>query len=218
MNQLSPRMSAIPAVEIGLAPAEPFGSKERARWRIDLGPGFGVKLIQARSIGREVRLVRHLRRSVSIRAALDRVYALAEDRKRWQDWYVGFSHEEKIPDQELVGSFRHFQWLSVGTPFPLTQRVLEDRVDPSGAHWRIRSKGGGTCADAGQHCALLMLASDQNWAYSPSNGDTEVEVDLDYELPVEVPNHPALRQRIERLEAECLEQSLENLKRLCEAA
>jgi hypothetical protein len=165
-----------------------------------------------------VRLLRHLKKSVSIHAAFNRVYALAEDPGRWQEWYVGASHEEEIPDEEWAGSTRHFRWLSVCAPFPLIQRVVEDRIDSTGAQWTTRSERAGSYADSGPNRAMLIVASNQNWTFAPCNGDAAVTVELDFEFPADIPRHPALCRRIEQLESVCLEQSLENLKRLSEAA
>ncbi|MCP4205079.1 MAG: SRPBCC family protein [bacterium] len=151
----------------------------------------------------------HLRRVTHIHAPLEAVYATAHDPKHWSDWYVGISDEKKLE----AGPGRS-RYLMVGTPFPLTQKVLDDHVSKKEARWKTRTEGDAEIAEVGPVCGLLMLSGEQDWLYRPKDGETEVAVALDFTVPEHLAG--ADRELVERIEAECLEQSLDNLRRLCE--
>lgn len=157
----------------------------------------------------------HLKRTVRIHAPLGTVYDLAHDPKRWSDWYVGLSDEM---DVGVEGRPAEHRYLMVGAPFPLTQRVVEDKLGKKEAHWRSRAEAPPERYEVTRTCKLVMLAGDCEWTYKRDNGDTEVSVVLDFSLPTYLMDDPSDRSVIERIEAKCLEQSLENLRRLCEVS
>ena len=155
----------------------------------------------------------HLERTTWINAPLARVYQLAHDPKHWSDWYVGISEEKAI---EGPGE-REARLLMVGAPFPLTQHVLDDHLGRTEAHWRARVEGPPESVEVTRLCRLLMLAPECDWTYKARNGNTELTVTLDFDLPPEFAAEIG-GETVERAEAECLELSLENLKRYCEDA
>jgi len=154
----------------------------------------------------------HLKRTTRIHAPLETVYAIAHDPVHWSDWYVGISDEENL---ELAASDQT-RFLMVGTPFPLTQRVVEDRLHGNEAHWRAKPEGKSKTIDICDSCKMLMISGEQDWSYLSKKGETEVSVVLDFVVPSELLENAEDRNLIERMEAECLEQSLENLRLLCE--
>ena len=154
----------------------------------------------------------HLKRTTRINAPLEQVYATAHDPIHWSDWYVGISNEKNLE----VAASGQTRILIVGTPFPLTQRVLEDRLRGTEAHWRAEPEGKSKTIDVRDSCKMLMISGEQDWSYSSKNGETEVRVVLDFVVPSELLERAEDRNLIERMEAECLEQSLENLRLLCE--
>ena len=154
----------------------------------------------------------HLKRTTQIHAPLDEVYALAHDPAHWSDWYVGTSELRDLG----TSAGGHRRSLMVGTPFPLTQRVLDERLQGSGAHWRSKPEDKAEAYDLSEHCKMLILASEQDWTYSSENGDTKVTVVIDFQVPSKLLERAEDRDLIERMEAECLEQSLENLRQFCE--
>jgi len=89
-----------------------------------------------------------LKETVRIHSPLEKVYAIAEDRKRWDSWWVG-CREEKI----TWGG--HSTSLALLVPFPLTERVLEDRIDADGARWKVKSERDPQRAGASIPRALL---------------------------------------------------------------
>ena len=157
----------------------------------------------------------HLKRTTRIRAPLARVYELAHDPRHWSDWYVGVSDESPLQTGSETGERR---CLMVGTPFPLTQRVLEDRLGKTEAHWRTRVEGPPENLEVTKLCRLLMLSGESDWSYKALDGETELTVTFDFNLPPEFLVEGADRNVIEYIEAECLEQSLENLRRFCEVS
>lgn len=154
----------------------------------------------------------HLKRTTRIHAPVDRVYHVAHDPGHWSDWYVGVSDEV---DLESAGGPRH-RYIMVGNPFPLTQRVQEDRIEAKEAHWHARPEGAPEAIDITDCCKILMLSSEQDWSYVAKNGETEVTVTIDFTVPSSLLEKAEDRTLIERLEAACLDRTLENLRRLCE--
>ncbi len=158
----------------------------------------------------------HLKRTTRIHAPLGSVYNLAHDPKHWSDWYVGISREIDL-DEGRPAVHKH-RLLMIGAPFPLTQKVLEDRQGLTEAHWRVKSQVAAEKAAVTPDCDLLMIGGDYDWTYEERDGETEVTVVMDYTVPSEMLERESDRPLVERTEAECIEESLENLKRLCEKA
>lgn len=157
----------------------------------------------------------HLKRIVRIHAPLERVYEAVHDPKHWDDWYVGLSEEVDM-DVEARGGKHKF--LMVGTPFPLTQRVLEDHLGRDEAHWKARASGPASTVEVTCPCRLVLLSGETDWTYREINGDTEVTVVRDFTVPDEMLETAEDRKIIERLEAQCIEQSLERLREYCEVS
>jgi len=157
----------------------------------------------------------HLRRTIRIHARLENVYGLAHDPRQWSDWYVGLSEAMDVDFEGRSGEQRS---LMVGAPFPLTQRVVEDKLGRKQARWRSRAEAPTEKFEVTRSCQLVMLAGDCEWTYKEADGDTEVTAVLDFTVPTDLIGDPRERSVIERIEAKCLEQSLENLRRLCEVS
>lgn len=144
----------------------------------------------------------HLKKSILIHAPVEEVFALATDPTRWDTWFSGLGEPERITGAGEVGTVVEHSYLMAGIRFPLTSRVLEKQISPEGGHWRGKAMG----PMAGQH----------TWTYTPKNGDTEVTVEMEYTVPGKALGKIADRLIIERMEERSLEQTLENLKLLCE--
>lgn len=144
----------------------------------------------------------HLKKSILIHAPVEDVYALARDPHRWPTWYVGLSEPEKLSGQGEVGTVIEQSFLMAGMRFPVTTEVLEDHSSPEGAQWKGKIEG--------------PLAGEHTWTYTPKKDDTEVTVDMEYTVPGAALGKIANRLIIERMQARSLEQTLENLKLLCE--
>jgi uncharacterized membrane protein len=146
----------------------------------------------------------HLKRSILIQAPVERVYALARDPKRWTTWYLGLGPPEKLIGAGEVGTIVKYSYLMLGIHFPVTMRVLEDRVGPEGAQWKGVIEG--------------PLAGEQTWTYTPQEGGTEVRVDMQYTVPEQVVSAIVDRLIIEHLQERSLDQTLVNLKLMCEGS
>ncbi len=155
----------------------------------------------------------HLKRTTRIHAPLEAVFSFAHDPRHWSDWYVGISDEKDLDVDKGAGRHRH---LMVGTPFPLTQRVTEDHLGRKEGHWRARAESPPERVEVTGDCRLLMLAPEYDWTWAAKNGETEVTAMVDFTVPSEFVDCAEDRSCIERIEAECLQRSLDNLRRLCE--
>ncbi len=155
--------------------------------------------------------MRQVSRSIEIQAPVDRVLALAGDRGRWAEWFVGLWHGRGRP-----GSGRGGDGFAVGLPFPLAQPSTEETLDGLGTQWRSRSEGRGEVARSGSH-TLLMMGCDQVWTYVSKSPGTELTVELDYTLPAGAYGGGQDQGPIADALAQCVEQSLARLKALSEA-
>lgn len=86
---------------------------------------------------------------------------------------------------------------------PLTTEILENFARPEGAKGRARARG--------------PLDGEHTWTYESVEGGTRVTVDMEYAVPGAALGKIADRLIVERMQARSFEQSLENLKMLCES-
>ena len=143
-----------------------------------------------------------IEKSILIHASVEDVYAVARDPNRWPDWFVGMSEIDKLTGAGGVGTVAEFGYTMAGMRFPVTVEVLEDHIGPDGARWKSKIAG--------------PLAGEQTWTYTPKGGDTEVSVDLEYTVPGKALGQIANRLIIERQQNRSADQTIENLKALCE--
>lgn len=153
-----------------------------------------------------------IKKHVVIHAPLGKVLGLARDPKRWGEWYCGSSGEK------VLACGTSGRRLEVGMRFPLTQKVLEDWTGTAGARWRVRSRDPMETVQVESGREFVLLPGEQVWDYRPANGNTEVVVEVDFEVPPELADRGAEPEEVQRLEAETLEHTLANLRALCEAA
>ncbi len=144
----------------------------------------------------------HLKKSILIHAPVEQVYALARDPRRWVTFWVGLGEPEELTGQGEVGTVVKHSYLMAGMRFPVTSRVLEDHIGPEGGRWRGKIEG--------------PLAGEQTWTYTPKDGDTEVTADIKYTVPGSALGRIADRLIIERMQEQVVEQTLGNLRLLCE--
>jgi len=144
----------------------------------------------------------HLKKSILIHAPVEKVYALARDPNRWATWYVGLSEPEEVSGEGEVGTVVKHSYLLAGMRFPVTSRVLEDHIGPEGGRWKGKIEG--------------PLAGEHTWVYTPREGDTEVTADIEYTVPGSALGRIADRLIIERMQERAADQTLENLRLLCE--
>jgi carbon monoxide dehydrogenase subunit G len=144
-----------------------------------------------------------LNKSILIHAPVEKVYALARDPHRWSTWFVGMEEIDKLTGEGEVGTVAEFGYMMAGMRFPVTVEVMETHMGPEGGRWKGKIGG--------------PLAGEQTWIYTPKGDDTEVAVDMEYTVPGKALGKIVDRLIIERTQERAADQTMENLKRLCEA-
>jgi coenzyme Q-binding protein COQ10 len=144
-----------------------------------------------------------LKKHILIHAPVEKVYALARDPHRWSTWFVGMEEIDKLTGEGEVGTVAEFGYMMAGMRFPVTVEVMEVHMGPEGGRWKGKIGG--------------PLAGEQTWIYTPKGDDTEVTVDMEYTVPGRALGKIADRLIIERTQERAADQTMENLKRLCEA-
>jgi hypothetical protein len=160
--------------------------------------------------GRHVRVAR----SVTIHAPLDTTYTVAENPDCWDDWYVGLSESRRM---EKVWLDERHPNVSIGTRFPLIEADCEDSYGEGTAHWHSIGMHSVETGAEGLRGIRVLLPSEQDWTYTAHGDATEVRVEVDLRIPDEGWVKALDAETVEELETECLEQTLENLKTLCES-
>ena len=145
----------------------------------------------------------HMNRTVVIHAPMEKVYAVARDPNRWPTWFAGVSDIDSLTGEGEVGTVVECGYTFGGMRFPVTVKVVEDHLDTEGGLWKGTMEG--------------PLAGEQTWTYVPQGSDTELTVDLEYTVPGKALGKIADRLFIERTQDRAAEQTMENLRALCEA-
>ncbi len=146
----------------------------------------------------------HIRKSILINAPIDKVFAFARDPNRWNAWFVGLSEPAEIKGKGEVGTTVKQNFTMAGLSFPMTIRVVDERVGPKDSYWRGEFQGPITGT---QTCTSI------------AKGDkTEMVDEIEYTIPGKVLGKIADSLVVEKMQERGLEQTLDNLKLLCEAA
>lgn len=145
----------------------------------------------------------HIRKSILINAPIEKVYAFARDPERWNTWFVGLSEPEEIKGHGEAGTIVKHKFTMAGLSFPIVSRVLADQPGPKVAHWRGAVEG--------------PIAAEHVWTYTSNRDVTEVLTDIDYTIPGKAIGNIADKLVIEKLQERAAENTLENLKLLCES-
>ncbi len=146
----------------------------------------------------------HMEKSIVIDAPLAKVTALGTDPKRWHTWFAGLTEPEKITGNGEPGTVVEHHYLMMGLRFPVTSRVTEYTSTPHESQWHGTIEG--------------PLNGKQHWSYVAEGDKTRVTARLDYTIPGSIFRQIANRLVIEGIEERNLQQTLENLKLMSEAA
>lgn len=138
-----------------------------------------------------------------IDAPIEKVYSFARNPERWHTWWVGLHLPDKITGHGEPGTIVKHNFTMAGIAFPLTSKVLEDRPGPKKAHWKGEFQG--------------PITGHHTWNYTAKGEGTEVTLDLEYTVPGRALGQIADRLVIEKLQEKAMQQTLENLKIVCEA-
>jgi len=144
-----------------------------------------------------------VKKSISIRAPLDRVYALARDPQKGIISFPGMGELTEQTGEGGVGTIARYDYSMEGSHFAVTHRVVEDQLGPAEAQWKGEFDG--------------PLPGEHAWVFVPSDGGTKVTVDLRYTISDEALIAVPIRLFIERSQERGLDFSLDNLMMLSEA-
>ena len=145
----------------------------------------------------------HLKDNIFIAAPPEKVHAFAADVQKWHVWYLGLGEAESVEGDNSPGTVIKQSYMFMGVHIPITTKIIENSTDAAGGwHWRAENEG--------------SLAGWQNWDYTPKDGGTQVDVEIEYAVPGSVLGKVADRLFVERSQERALRHTLENLKELTE--
>jgi carbon monoxide dehydrogenase subunit G len=140
-----------------------------------------------------------IEKSISINASPEQIWDAATDPNNWADWYVGLKEVKSIVGDGSAGTTAEMTFDMSGMKMQFKHTVLEwDRP----RKWVGRTEG--------------AIDSTSTWTYEPEGEETRVSVVMDYTVPGSVLGKIADKLVIERRNAEDMEKTLQNLKKLCE--
>jgi len=144
----------------------------------------------------------HITKRLVIHAPLLAITPHFSTPERWSEWYVGLSAPTRVEGSGDVGTYSEHTYQLAGHSYPIRHTIEEVDIEDVSARWKGRFEG----SFVGWH----------RWTYAPVNGDIEVTVDHEYELPGKVLGRIADALFVERMDARNLEHALDNLKMLSE--
>ncbi|MDE4084415.1 SRPBCC family protein [Planococcus maritimus] len=146
----------------------------------------------------------NIKKSVYIDRPIDEVYHYAINPNDWFQWYAGLSEPENLVGQGETGTTMDMKYTMLGMHLPIEVEVVETGKDGSGYIWRGTVKG--------------AITSDQFWTYIPEGKGVEISLDMNYELPGKLVGKVANKLIIQKLMNNSMEQTLNNLKAVCETS
>ncbi len=140
-----------------------------------------------------------LERSVFINASADAIQAITDDARRLPEWYAGIEKAEPDDVFPEPGGKVEMVYKAAGVTFNLTQTSVE----------RVPGQGGVNQMEG-------MVAGTNRMTFAPEGEGTQVTMRFEYEMPGGGVGKVVDRLLVERMNAQNLEKSLENLKSLAE--
>jgi coenzyme Q-binding protein COQ10 len=140
-----------------------------------------------------------IKKSIFVNASTEKIWNTASDPNHWADWYVGLKEVKSIVGDGSAGTTCEMTFDMSGMKMQFKHTVLE--WDPP-RKWVGRTEG--------------AIDSISTWTYEPEGEGTRVSVVMDYTVPGSVLGKIADKLVIERRNAEDMEKTLQNLKKLCE--
>ncbi len=131
--------------------------------------------------------------SINISAPVEKIFAYLSDPMNTPEWFVGMT---EVTDVSGSGVGQHSRWTysMIGIPFhgdsKITEYVPNERL--------VSKQEGG-------------LTSIITWTFAPHEGETKLDMDIDYTIPVPVLGKLAEKVVFKRNQREA-EMSLQNLK------
>src|SRR5690606_2835048 len=103
-----------------------------------------------------------------------------------------------------TGTTMDMKYTMLGMHLPIEVEVLETGKDGDGYSWNGTVKG--------------AITSEQFWTYVPEGKGVEISLDMNYELPGKLVGKVANKLIIKKLMDNSMEQTLNNLKAVCETS
>lgn len=144
----------------------------------------------------------NIKRSVYINRPIDEVYDFATDPTHWFQWYVGLSEPENLIGKGETGTTMDLKYTMMGMHFPIKAQVVEANKNGDAYLWKGDIKG--------------TINSHSTWTYVPERNGVEIFLDMNYELPGKLVGKMANTLIIKKLMENSMQQTLDNLKIICE--
>ncbi|RNF38829.1 SRPBCC family protein [Planococcus salinus] len=144
-----------------------------------------------------------LKKTVFIDCRVREVHQFATNPRFWYQWYAGLSEPENLLGNGGKGTSMDLNYTFFGRYLALHVLVVENaRVDDSYV-WRCLITG--------------AFEATQTWRYLPKEEGTEVRFEMDYELPGSILGKLVNTLYLKKLMDNSVEQTLKNLKDICES-
>lgn len=131
------------------------------------------------------------------------VYTFGTNPKLWYQWYAGLSEAEDLIGIGKKGTSMNLKYYFFGRSLALHVLVVENAPSGEGYIWRCIFSG--------------AFDGTQTWRYIPKDGGTEVQFEMNYELPGSIFGKLANTIYIKKLMYNSVEQTLRNLKDISES-
>lgn len=142
-------------------------------------------------------------KSILINRPIDEVYRYATDPAHWYQWYSGLSEPRNLTGQGEAGTTLDLDIHILGMQLPVIVAVTENSQTGQGYVWKGLVKG--------------SIDSIQSWTYTPEDMGTRINYAEEYELPQSLMSKIADKLIIKKIMNNAMDQSLKNLKDICEA-
>ncbi|MDQ0428653.1 putative membrane protein [Planomicrobium stackebrandtii] len=143
-----------------------------------------------------------IRKTMVIDRPVKEVFGYASNPVNWYQFYVGLSEPENLEGNGEVGTTMNMKYTMLGVHLPITLEVTKNSREGNSCFWSGHIKG--------------AVSSTQSWTYNAEGTGTEVNLDMEYELPGSVLGKVANKLVVKKLMDNSLEQTMNNLKDICE--
>lgn len=144
-----------------------------------------------------------IKKSIVINRPAEKVYNFATDPAKWHEWYVGITEPEDIQGNGEAGTKMTLKYKILGVDLPVSCEIVENTEKGDCYVWKGIIKG--------------AINSRQTWTYVPEEENTEVMIDVEYEVPGNVLGKLADVLVVENIQNKAMEETLNNLKTVCES-
>jgi uncharacterized membrane protein len=144
-----------------------------------------------------------IKKSIVIDCPAEKVYKHGTDPTRWYEWYVGLSEPEEMLGNGETGTKMTMKYKILGVDLPVSCEIVENTEKGDCYVWKGIIKG--------------AINSIQTWTYVPEEENTEVMIDIEYEVPGNILGKLADILVVEKVQDKAMEETLKNLKTACES-